>query len=208
MRTANNKAALSRRHLIMTFSILAGAATVIGILVKGLSLNPDMASTALVGKPAHPFRVSWLQGHEHIPDASPSSLKLADLADRPLILNFWASWCVSCQSEAAVMEQFWQQHKDDGLLIVGIAVQDSAEAAAQFAHHYGKSYPLALDTDGNASIEYGVTGVPETFFIDRKGMIQHKVAGPVDTELLESMLPKISGSGTEHSEAVPHSETR
>ena len=75
--------------------------------------------------------------------------------------------------------------------MVGIAIQDTPDAAMKFAEYFGKTYILGLDEEGKAGIDYGVTGVPETFFIDRNGIIQHKEAGPVGMELLERMLVKI-----------------
>ena len=92
------------------------------------------------------------------------------------------------------MEQFWREHKDLGVMMVGVAIQDTRESAAEFARYYGKTYPLALDTEGKSAIEYGVTGVPETFFIDRNGVIRHKEAGPVERSLLDKMLPLITAS--------------
>ena len=86
------------------------------------------------------------------------------------------------------MEAFWEAHKGAGVKVVGIAIQDASADALRFAEHFGKTYPLGLDVDGQASIDYGVTGVPETFFIDAQGMIRHKISGPVDYAMLEKYL--------------------
>jgi cytochrome c biogenesis protein CcmG/thiol:disulfide interchange protein DsbE len=108
-----------------------------------------------------------------------------------LILNFWASWCVSCRTEAHELESFWKAYRDQGVKVVGIAIQDEQEAAKKFAQYYGKTYILGLDEDGKAAIDYGVSGVPETFLIDRDGVIRHKEIGPVSAAMLKNLLPKI-----------------
>ena len=183
-----------RRHWLITGLILSVAVVILGILGRGLTLTPGTGTTALTGKQANSFSAVWLQGQEFIPEASGSEFTLDHVKKKPLILNFWASWCLSCQSEARVMEEFWREHQGEDFLMLGIAIQDTEVAAREFAKYHGKTYPLGLDTDGKSAIEYGVTGVPETFFIDRNGVIQHKEAGPVSRELLDRMLPVITAS--------------
>lgn len=180
-----------KRHIVISAVLLAASLGLIALLVKALSLDPSKVASSQIGKPARDFSAAWLQGQNFISTASGDSLKLADLRGKPLILNFWASWCVSCRQEAFFFEQFWQRHKEQGIQVVGIAIQDTREQALDFAKQHGKTYPLVLDLDGRASIDYGVYGVPETFFIDRNGTIKHKEAGPVTVELLESYLPQI-----------------
>lgn len=192
------------RHILMTFLILLTGTGIIAILAKGLKLNPESSRSALVGKKAHQFEASWLQGQEFIGQGeSKQSFTLDDLKGKPLILNFWASWCVSCRSEAQLMEQFWRDHKHEGLMMVGIAIQDTPESAVEFARYYGKTYPLGLDQEGKSAIEYGVTGVPETFFIDREGVIRHREAGPVNQRTLEKMLPLIMGQVSSDANGIP-----
>lgn len=170
------------------FAMVAGVLTAvlfIAILWQGLGKDPNKVPSALLGKPAYSFQVQWLQGQEHLGNARPEGFGLQDFQGRPLILNFWASWCYSCRAEASDFEAFWQRYKDKGLLVAGVAIQDTPEAATSFARAFGKTYLLGLDSeDGKAAIDYGVTGVPETFFINRQGVIIHKEAGPVTAQLL------------------------
>jgi len=179
-----------RKHLIATACLLLFAATVVGILVRGMTVDPNKVPSALLGKPALNFSVDWLQGKDLIGGA-PTTMTLDAFRGKPLILNFWASWCGSCREEAAFFEAFWQKHKQTGLMMVGIAIQDTPEEAMKFARHFGKTYILGLDSSGKASIDYGVYGVPETFFIDRSGVIRHKEAGPVDENMLSKYLALI-----------------
>lgn len=175
----------SKKQIFALVAGVAAALLFIGILWQGLGKDPSKVPSALLGKEAHPFEVQWLQGQEHIPNARPEGFGFKDFKGRPLILNFWASWCYSCRAEASDFEAFWQRYKDKGLLVAGIAIQDTPEAALGFAKTFGKTYMLGLDSeDGKAAIDYGVTGVPETFFINRDGVIIHKEAGPVSAQLL------------------------
>lgn len=179
-----------RRHVIVSLSIVAVCAAFIGLLAYGLTLNQSKVPPANIDKEAKPFRVAWVQGHEILPTAPEANFTLADFKGKPLVLNFWASWCVACREEAHELQKFWEQNKGQ-VMVVGIAIQDEKEAALKFAQYYGKTYILGLDQDGNAAIDYGVSGVPETFLIDRNGIIRHKEIGPVDVDLLKRNLPKI-----------------
>ncbi|MCX6129209.1 MAG: TlpA disulfide reductase family protein [Proteobacteria bacterium] len=183
-----------RKHILTTLAFLVVAATVIGFFWRGLSHPADKnIPSALLGKTAQDFQVRWLQGQEHLGHiADAKGFSLADFKGRPLILNFWASWCYSCREEARDFEAFWQLYKDKGIAVVGIAIQDSPEAALAFAKTYGKTYMLGLDSeDGRAAIDYGVTGVPETFIIDRNGKVLHKEAGPMSTQMLADFADKL-----------------
>jgi cytochrome c biogenesis protein CcmG, thiol:disulfide interchange protein DsbE len=180
------------QHVITSIVGLAGAAVLIFFLFQGLKMDHTKIPSALLGKPAMPFQVAWIQGQEFLPSQSSENFKIEDIVGKPAVLNFWASWCVSCREEARDLERYWQTYaKANGILVVGIAIQDTQEAAKEFAKAFGKTYILGLDTDGKAAINYGVTGVPETFFIDAKGKIIHKEVGPVSTELLASLSQKL-----------------
>lgn len=176
---------LSKKQIMIAAVFVLVAAAFLSVLWRGLHSDPNKVPSALINKEALPFQVRWIQGQEHMQAPRPEGFSLADFKGRPMILNFWASWCYSCQAEASDFEAFWQRYKDKGIVVAGIAIQDTPEAALGFAHKYGKTYILGLDAeDGRAAIDYGVTGVPETFFIDKEGRVIHKEAGPVSTELL------------------------
>ncbi len=173
-----------KHKIILAVSVVLGLAF-LGILWRGLNSNPNQVPSAFLDKEALPFEVKWLQGQEHLATPRTEGFGLADFKGKPLILNFWASWCYSCRAEASDFEAFWQRYKDKGVIVAGIAIQDSPEAARQFAKGFGKTYMLGLDAeDGKAAIDYGVTGVPETFFINRQGIVIHKEAGPVTAQIL------------------------
>ena len=180
-----------RSHVIVSVAIVVVAAAFIGVLSYGLMLDPTKVPSAIIDKEAKAFRVGWVQGQEFLPAAAGGDhFKLADLQGKPVVLNFWASWCVSCREEARELEKFWQLHKSE-VLVVGIAIQDEKDAAKKFATYFGKTYMIGLDEDGKAAIDYGVSGVPETFLIDKNGVIRHKEIGPVSTSMLNDLLPQI-----------------
>jgi cytochrome c biogenesis protein CcmG, thiol:disulfide interchange protein DsbE len=101
----------------------------------------------------------------------PGSLSLAEYRGRPVVLNFWASWCVPCKEEAPLLEGVWKRYRDQGLVVIGVDINDLRSDARRFARQNKMSYPLAFDGVGETSTDYGLTGVPETFFVARNGRL-------------------------------------
>ncbi len=111
---------------------------------------------------------------------SAGTLALGSLRGKAVVVNFWASWCIPCEQEAPLLEQTWQAHKDDGLVVVGVNFNDLAGDARRFMRKTGTTYPIVVDRDGDVVAKYGLTGVPETFFVDRRGrLVGSRIAGPV-----------------------------
>ena len=204
--TSNAKSAKVRRHRIITSVITLIALGVFAILLKGLTLNPSIVASAQIGKPAQDFEVEVLEGASWLPKMNGNKVRLTDLRGHPVIVNFWASWCVSCREEAMHMEAFWKRYREKGILILGVAIQDTAESAREFAKAHGKTYPIALDTTGKTTIDYGVYGVPESFFIDEKGIIIHKEAGPVTIQLLESINSRFQASQSDQGQTQEYKQ--
>jgi len=116
-----------------------------------------------IGGPAPNFTLERI-------DAS-GRLDLASLRGKPVVLNFWASWCVPCKAEAKLLEQAWNQYKSRGVVFLGVDYNDVASDARTFLSHHGITYPTVQDGSGSTGDKYGLTGVPETFFIDRNGRL-------------------------------------
>jgi cytochrome c biogenesis protein CcmG/thiol:disulfide interchange protein DsbE len=101
----------------------------------------------------------------------PGKLSLAAYRGRPVVLNFWASWCVPCKEEAPVLESVWRRYRDRGLVVLGVDINDLRGDARRFARRNKMSYPLVYDGPGTTTTKYGLTGVPETFFVARSGKL-------------------------------------
>lgn len=179
-------------HLKSTLVLVSLAAVIIITLGIALTMDPKQVPSPLIGKTALPFKAVWVSGQENLKDANENGFQLEHFRGKPVILNFWASWCVSCRAEAHELETFWKKAKGDGVYVVGVAIQDEKAAALDFAAKYGKTYILGLDVDGSAAINYGVTGVPETFFIGEDGQIKDKIMGPVTLSLLVEGYKKLT----------------
>jgi cytochrome c biogenesis protein CcmG, thiol:disulfide interchange protein DsbE len=159
------------------------ALPVLVLLWYGFKLNPRDIPSPLVGKPAAPFALTSFSGQR---------LSLEGLRGRVVVVNFWASWCYpACYEEAPVLERGWQAYRERGVTVVGIDIQDTAEAATKFIQDFRLTFPNAPDPRGAVSVDYGVYGVPETFFIDRQGRIRAKHVGAVTDEVLRRHLDRL-----------------
>jgi len=146
--------------------------------------DPNEIPSAQIGKVAKQFAATTFEGEK---------ISLQQFRGRPVILNFWASWCISCRHEARIVEAAHQKFTPLGAVFIGIAINDTREASLGFIRRYGKTYLLAPDDlTGTISLDYGVTAVPETFLIDKNGMISNKVLGAISkktiTDFLEQQL--------------------
>ncbi len=152
----------------------------ITLLAFGFTTDPKKVPSPLLGRPAPDFQVNKLNGEQ--------KFSLSEFKGKPVVLNFWASWCAECRTEAVIIEDFFQKYgvNKKQLVMIGIAIQDTPKKAKAFARHFGKTYLLGLDDDaGNIALDYGIYGVPETFFIDPKGSIFYKTIGMITKELME-----------------------
>ena len=153
-------------------------------LALGLNLNPRDIPSPLIDKPAPAFSLPVLSQPER-------NLSEQDLKGQVWLLNVWASWCVSCRSEHPVLNKMAKLHAAP---LVGLNYKDEPEAAKQWLAQLGNPYSVSIiDTEGRTGIDYGVYGVPETFVIDKHGIIRHKHTGPVTSEVVEKeLLPMIN----------------
>ena len=154
---------------------------IVALFAWALSREQTLASP-LVGKPAPTFSMPLY--------AADSTLALAKLRGTPVVLNFWASWCLACRDEARVLEAGWQRYGPD-VAFVGIAVNDEEGAAREFIRRFGKTYHLGSDVDGSAAVDYGLYGVPETFFIGRDGTILSRHIGPLTAADLDRRIAEL-----------------
>lgn len=148
-------------------------------LALGLKLNPKDIPSPLIDKPAPAFSLPILG----IPE---KKLSNQDLQGQVWLLNVWASWCASCREEHPVLLQFAQQ---SSVTLVGLNYKDQADAAIEWLSKLGNPYTVSLmDSEGRTGIDYGVYGVPETFVIDKRGVIRYKHTGAVTADDLEKVF--------------------
>jgi len=112
-------------------------------------------------------------------------LSLASLRGKVVVLNFWASWCAPCKSEAPRLEAAWKQYRSDGVVVVGVDAQDFSGDARKFLRRFKLTYPNVHDGPGDVLPKYGVTGFPETYFVGRDGrLIGERVQGEISRRKL------------------------
>jgi cytochrome c biogenesis protein CcmG/thiol:disulfide interchange protein DsbE len=110
-------------------------------------------------------------------------LAVADLRGKAVVVNFWASWCIPCRDEAPVLQQTYERYRDQGLVVLGVDVNDFRQDARRFMKRYSLSYPVVYDGKGSTVGKWGVRGFPETFFVDRTGkLVGERIEGAVDIE--------------------------
>jgi len=165
------------------FVIPAAVVPVLLLLAYGFWTNPREIPTPLLGKPAAAFALSSFSG---------APFNLEHYRGRVVMLNFWASWCrPACYEEAPTLERVWTEYKDKGVVVLGVDVQDNDEAARKFLAQFGHTFPNAPDPGGRVAIDYGVYGVPETFFIDRQGRVRFKQVGALTDDIARKHLDKL-----------------
>jgi cytochrome c biogenesis protein CcmG, thiol:disulfide interchange protein DsbE len=153
-------------------------------LALGLNLNPKDIPSPLVDKPAPTFLADKLNG-------GGQKLSPADLKGKVWMFNVWASWCVSCRQEHPVLNQFAQQQS---ITIIGLNYKDKPEDAQKWLSALGNPYnDSVIDRDGRIGLDWGVYGVPETFIVDKQGIVRYKHTGPVTEEdLQQKLIPLIT----------------
>ena len=172
-----------RRHRVIVAAwLMAGVAALVALLTVNVAGPNPAVDTPIVGRPAPSFDLESLEG---------GRLSLAELRGSPVVLNFWASWCIPCREEAPLLTAAASGYEARGLRVVGVVYQDSAESARDFMDRYGQTYPGLLDPDGRTAIDYGVFGIPETFFIDRDGIVRSRQVGPVTEDGLRDQIEEI-----------------
>jgi cytochrome c biogenesis protein CcmG/thiol:disulfide interchange protein DsbE len=177
------------RRVVIPLSVVP----ILVLLAYGFRTDPRAVPSPLIEKHAPPFSLSLFDG---------GRLDLDSLRGKVVAVNFWASWCYpACYEEAPVLEAAWRAYKDKGVVIVGVNVQDTEQAAREFMRRFQFSFPNGVDPKGKISIDYGVYGIPETFFLDSEGRIVYKHVGAVTDRVLsdqiEGLLERARQAGQE-----------
>jgi cytochrome c biogenesis protein CcmG/thiol:disulfide interchange protein DsbE len=151
-------------------------------------LKPAVSDVIVIGrdvnidKPAPDFTLATTSGE---------TVTLSSLRGRPVIVNFWASWCIPCRSEFPLLVDAYRKYSADGLQIVGVIHDDGPETASAFARSYGATWPLALDPGNEAWNAYRASGVPLSYYIDRAGIVRAVSYGPPPSGFLDDQIRQI-----------------
>jgi cytochrome c biogenesis protein CcmG/thiol:disulfide interchange protein DsbE len=142
-------------------------------------------SSPLLGKPAPDFTLPILNGNG-------AKLHLASLKGKIVMVNFWASWCEPCQQEASALQRVWTKWQSKGVVLLGVDGPESESDALKFVHQHGITYQNVRDNiDGGTAISYGATANPETFFINKNGIVVARWIGPIDEQRVQAELTKL-----------------
>jgi cytochrome c biogenesis protein CcmG/thiol:disulfide interchange protein DsbE len=166
---------------VLVVGSLIGAA-LLGVLFMSLGNDPSEIKSPLIGRSAPGFALKAVGTGE--------TIDLQQLRGRPVVVNFWATWCGPCYEEHPTLVEN-ARLLGNNVQFVGVVFNDTEDKIQSFLRERGSSYPTVLDQQGKTAIAYGVGGVPETFFIDKQGTIVAKYSGPMNTEILQSYVQKV-----------------
>jgi cytochrome c biogenesis protein CcmG, thiol:disulfide interchange protein DsbE len=166
---------------VLLVGVIIGAALV-GVLFMGLGKDPAAIRSPLVGKPAPSFALREV--------GTGQTIDLAQFKGKPVVLNFWATWCGPCWEEHPVLVANARALQPN-VQFLGVVFQDSEEKILSFLNQRGSAYPTVVDDRGKTAIAYGIGGVPETFFLDANGVIAAKHNGPMSPDILQANLQKV-----------------
>lgn len=170
-----------RWRLIVPIAVVL---VLIGLLGYGLTRQPDVLPSALIGKPAPEFDLPTI-------DSERDRITNKDLEGNVTLVNVWASWCVACRAEHGLITEISRR---TGVPVVGLNYKDTREAARRWLGRYGNPFAVvAFDGSGEVGIDWGVAAVPETFVVDRSGTVRYKVVGAITREKMNNTLvPKLN----------------
>lgn len=168
--------------------VVVVVALLAALMLFGISRDPstrDDIDSPLLGREMPSFSMPLFERYQ---SEYGSTLAFEGDPGRPVVLNFWASWCAPCRDEAPMLEAAWRSYRDE-VLVVGVNTQDRSAANAEaFLDEFALSFPNGRDANSRINIDYGIFGLPETFFIRADGTLSHKHAGPLSAEVLEQQI--------------------
>lgn len=158
------------------------AVPLVTLLALGFQHDPNSVTSPIVNGPAPSFALRTFDGKE---------LSFSRLRGKPVVVNFWASWCLDCEYEHPTLMRAWHRY-GKSVTFVGIDYQDHTSDARTFLKKYGGGWTQLSDPDQHTAIDFGVYGVPETYFIDRTGVVRYKATGPVTWNVMTREIRKIT----------------
>ena len=181
-----------RKRRILIFSLVSLVNIGLLALLLKLLLTPApniTVSDPLIGHPAPNFSLAILR-----PNTGQTSLSLSNFKGKPVVLNFWASWCDPCKEEMPLLETTWKQMQAQGknVVFLGIDFQDLNKDGISFLQQFSITYPIVLDASGSVASKYGIASLPVTIFINRNGTVVSRVPRQLTQQALSSNLQLIT----------------
>ena len=176
---------VSPLRVLAIILVVAGVLALTALLALGLvnrSPVTGRSGATRIDKPAPNINMPLYGGGVLTPE---------DYSDGPVVVNFWASWCGPCRQEAPIFERLSQEYGERGVLFIGVNIQDSQSDAEAYLREFVITYPNGSDEDGSISIDYGVIGIPVTFFINRDGIVQRRWAGVMRETQLRQWIDEL-----------------
>lgn len=170
------------RNVLVIGAVITAA--LVGVLFLGLGRDPKQIDSPLVGKPAPRFALATV--------GTGQTVDIASFRGKPVVLNFWATWCGPCWEEHPTLNETARM-MDGRVQFLGVVFQDDEAKIQSFLRQRGSSYPTVVDDRGKTAMAYGIGGVPETFILDGNGTIVVKHDGPISAEQLQSYLAEVLG---------------
>lgn len=161
------------------FAILGWGVARSGGNPGGFGINSEFTETALAQQPAPLFEGTTLDGE---------AISLADLKGKLVLVDFWSSWCPPCRQEGPALAQVYREFQDEGVEFIGVAIWDRESQVVDFVEEIGVPFPIIMDDRGSIAIDYGVSGIPEKYFVDPEGNLIKKFVGPVQPDDLRNAL--------------------
>jgi len=186
---------MSRRTLILLavgvpvaalLAVLVWASARTGGQPRDIAVYSTFGQAVVEERPAPDFTLPLLDG---------GAVTLSQLRGKVVMVYFWASWCPSCRQETALLAKTYLYYRRRGVEFIGVAIWDRREDVLAYVEKYGIPFPTGLDAQGTIAIDYGVTGVPEKYFVDRQGRLVRKFIGPVSEKSLTSVLEELLADG-------------
>ena len=176
---------VSARRIAAVVLVVVGIGALTALLAFGLANRSPVtgrSGVTRIDKPAPTINMTLYGG---------GVLSPADYADKPVVVNFWASWCGPCRQEAPIFERLSQEYGERGVQFIGINIQDAEADAEAYLREYDITYPNGRDDNGSISIDYGVIGIPVTFFINKDGVVQRRWAGVMRETQLRQWIDEL-----------------
>ena len=166
----------SKAAILILIILLLG---LLGYAIFGNRIHET--TSPIVGMEAPPFTLELFNGQ---------TVELSDLRGKTVVLNFWASWCMPCREEAPALEKTWLRYRNSNVVFLGVNIWDEKSGAMAFHSKYGGSYNHGSDPNEEIQVDYGIGGVPETLFINPRGIITDKYNGPLTEEMLDYYIER------------------